>query len=187
MSAKTKTSWTNAAALALVAVAAVLLFVKNYQGPEQLRLLNVSYDPTREVYQEIDRSFVESFQKSTGSRISVEQSHGGSSKQARAVIDGGLAAYVVTLALPDADAAKHHSERAARAYLAYLFSDEAQEIFASEGYRPSNAAILRKYRKRLPHVVTFPVTLVAKDWDDAQEKYFGDNGVFNAIRLAKNG
>ena len=67
-------------------------------------LLNVSYDPTRELYQEIDAAFVRKWQAKTGEKVTIQQSHGGSGKQARAVIDG-LEADVVTLALAyDVDA-----------------------------------------------------------------------------------
>ena len=68
------------------------------QGPAAVELLNVSYDPTRELYQEVDRIFAEQWKARTGQTVSVRQSHGGSGSQARAVIDG-LAADVVTLAL----------------------------------------------------------------------------------------
>ncbi|MEC5215449.1 sulfate/thiosulfate-binding protein [Actimicrobium sp. GrIS 1.19] len=61
-------------------------------------LLNVSYDPTREFYQDINQSFAKQWLAKTGDKLSVKQSHGGSGKQARAVIDG-LDADVVTLAL----------------------------------------------------------------------------------------
>ncbi|MGD0473913.1 MAG: sulfate ABC transporter substrate-binding protein [Candidatus Velthaea sp.] len=307
--AKPGNTWTNIAALALVVVACGLLLSKNYQGHTQFELLNVSYGPTREVYQELDRNFIAKFRKDTGKLMRVDESHGGSSSQARAVADG-LAADVVTLALPsdidslrrsglvaenwerrfpnasqpyystivfvvrkgnpksihdwsdlttpgvevvtpdpktsgngrlsflaawgsvirrggttdqardlvtrlyrnvsvpgagardssnsfepggegdvqltweneairevgeshgeleivyppasiraepsvalvDADTAKHHSEKLATAYLTYLFSDEAQEVFARNGYRPSNPAILNKYKDRLPQI-----------------------------------
>src|SRR5262245_28799150 len=61
-------------------------------------LLNVSYDPTRELYQELNAAFVKQWTAKTGKTVVIQQSHGGSSKQARAVIDG-LDADVVTLAL----------------------------------------------------------------------------------------
>jgi sulfate transport system substrate-binding protein len=61
-------------------------------------LLNVSYDPTRELYQDVNAAFVKQYQAKSGKSVAVQQSHGGSSKQARAVIDG-LEADVVTLAL----------------------------------------------------------------------------------------
>ena len=61
-------------------------------------LLNVSYDPTRELYKEINPAFIKSWQSQTGETLTIQQSHGGSGKQARSVIDG-LAADVVTLAL----------------------------------------------------------------------------------------
>ena len=68
------------------------------KSASDVKLLNVSYDPTREFYQEFNTSFASSWKKKTGSNVTVDQSHGGSGKQARAVIDG-LQADVVTLAL----------------------------------------------------------------------------------------
>ncbi len=61
-------------------------------------LLNVSYDPTRELYQEFNKAFTKHWQEKTKEVVSIKQSHGGSGKQARSVIDG-LEADVVTLAL----------------------------------------------------------------------------------------
>src|ERR1039458_9816246 len=63
-----------------------------------LRLLNVSYDPTRELYQNINAAFAKQWKAKTGADVVINQSHGGSGSQARAVIDG-LQADVVTLAL----------------------------------------------------------------------------------------
>jgi sulfate/thiosulfate-binding protein len=67
-------------------------------------LLNVSYDPTRELYKAVNEAFIKEWKAKTGETVAIEQSHGGSSKQARAVIDG-LQADVVTLGLEaDVDA-----------------------------------------------------------------------------------
>ncbi len=65
---------------------------------KDIQLLNVSYDPTRELYVEFNKSFAAHWQSVTGDKVTVKQSHGGSGKQARSVIDG-LDADVVTLAL----------------------------------------------------------------------------------------
>jgi sulfate/thiosulfate transport system substrate-binding protein len=65
---------------------------------KDIELLNVSYDPTRELYVEFNAAFAKYWQVKTGDKVTVKQSHGGSGKQARAVIDG-LPADVVTLAL----------------------------------------------------------------------------------------
>jgi sulfate/thiosulfate-binding protein len=65
-------------------------------GPSTVHLLNVSYDPTRELYQELNKAFADNWKQKTGQSLTVEQSHGGSGKQARSVIDG-LQADVVTL------------------------------------------------------------------------------------------
>jgi sulfate transport system substrate-binding protein len=67
-------------------------------GAATLRLLNVSYDPTRELYDDYNKAFAAYWKAKTGDTVVVNQSHGGSGKQARSVIDG-LAADVVTLAL----------------------------------------------------------------------------------------
>src|SRR3954452_15653964 len=67
-------------------------------GGKPVTLLNVSYDPTRELYQDFNQQFARYWKEKTGQDVTVRQSHGGSGKQARAVIDG-LGADVVTLAL----------------------------------------------------------------------------------------
>jgi sulfate transport system substrate-binding protein len=67
-------------------------------GQERRELLNVSYDPTRELYRDVNASFARKWKAETGQDLEIRQSHGGSGKQARSVIDG-LAADVVTLAL----------------------------------------------------------------------------------------
>jgi sulfate transport system substrate-binding protein len=73
-------------------------------APKERALLNVSYDPTRELFQKLNAAFAKHWLERTGQRLTVNQSHGGSGKQARAVIDG-LEADVVTLALAyDVDA-----------------------------------------------------------------------------------
>ena len=65
---------------------------------EKVTLLNVSYDPTRELYKDINAAFAQEWKRRTGQDVEIKQSHGGSGSQARAVIDG-LEADVVTLAL----------------------------------------------------------------------------------------
>ena len=84
----------------LVAILAVLLLALTATtgARAQVTLLNVSYDPTRELYRDINRAFAVQFQKDTGQTISIRMSHGGSGSQARSVLDG-LPADVVTLAL----------------------------------------------------------------------------------------
>lgn len=67
-------------------------------GGQTIELLNVSYDPTRELYQEYNEAFARYWKEQTGDTVIINQSHGGSGKQARSVIDG-LEADVVTLAL----------------------------------------------------------------------------------------
>jgi sulfate/thiosulfate transport system substrate-binding protein len=345
MSAKSETRWTNGLALGLVVLAVGLVGFKHLDSGTvaKIQLLNVSYDPTRELYSELNPKFVDQYKKDTGNLVGVEQSHGGSSRQARSVADGSEAADVVTLALPsdieslhkrglvadnwqqrfghnsqpyystivfvvrkgnpknikdwtdlttpgievitpnpktsgngklsvlaawgsviyrggtedqardlvtkiyqnvsnlgtgardstttfefgkegdvhltweneairevaesngeleivyppvsiraepsvavvDANVAKHGTADAATAYLTYLYSDDAQELLAKDGYRPSNDDILKKHQAQLPNIDLFPVTVVAKDWNDAQEKFFGDNGIFDVIHPSK--
>jgi sulfate transport system substrate-binding protein len=85
-----------------IALSAMLLPTSVPAAPTQL--LNVSYDPTRELYEQVNAAFAKRWQAATKQPIAIKQSHGGSGKQARAVIDG-LPADVVTLALAyDVDA-----------------------------------------------------------------------------------
>jgi sulfate transport system substrate-binding protein len=77
---------------------AVTLSLASLATAETVTLLNVSYDPTRELYQDFNAAFAKKYKAETGKDVTVKQSHGGSGKQARAVIDG-LDADVVTLAL----------------------------------------------------------------------------------------
>src|ERR1700730_227275 len=89
-----------AAALALCALVVLLASCqgRSESNATRVTLLNVSYDPTRELYVDFNAAFARYWKAKTGQEVRVDQSHGGSSKQARSVIDG-LAADVVTLAL----------------------------------------------------------------------------------------
>jgi sulfate transport system substrate-binding protein len=111
-------------------------------------LLNVSYDPTRELYQDINRAFAKHWKAKTGDDVSVKTSHGGSGKQARSVIDG-LDADVVTLAL-----AYDIDEIAARARL--LPADWQQRL--PHRSSPTTSTIVLLVRKGNPKAI--------KDWDD---------------------
>ena len=119
----------NTFAICLVAVAAVLLGYGNYHLDRSAKLLNVSYDPIRELYAELNPRFINAYRDSTGHQVRIEQSHGGSSRQ--------------------------------------------------------NEAILREPHDHLPDIALFPITPVARDWDDAQTKFFGDNGIFHLIHPDK--
>jgi sulfate transport system substrate-binding protein len=93
----------------LVFAAALATIFTGRLFAKETKLLNVSYDPTRELYQDVNKAFADFWKNQTGEIVTVEQSHGGSGKQARAVIDG-LDADVVTLALAyDIDAVAEKS------------------------------------------------------------------------------
>jgi sulfate/thiosulfate transport system substrate-binding protein len=115
---------------------------------KEISLLNVSYDPTRELYQDINAAFAKQWQTKTGDRVTVQQSHGGSGKQARAVIDG-LQADVVTLALAyDIDAVSEKSSLLAADWQKRLPNNSA----------PYTSTIVFLVRKGNPKGI--------KDWDD---------------------
>jgi len=129
-------------ALALTGLSGML----SAQTPQTL--LNVSYDPTREFYVEFNAAFVKHWKAQTGQEVSIKQSHGGSGKQARSVIDG-LDADVVTLAL----------------------AGDIDALYANGGWIPKD------WQKRLPKnssPYTSTIVLVVrqgnpkgiKDWDD---------------------
>lgn len=110
-------------------------------------LLNVSYDPTRELYADLNQSFAAAYQKDSGSRVAIKQSHGGSGAQARSVIDG-LQADVVTLALAyDIDAI------ASRGLLA---KDWQKRL--PQNSSPYTSTIVFLVRKGNPKAI--------QDWDD---------------------
>jgi sulfate/thiosulfate transport system substrate-binding protein len=333
----------NVLGVAAIVVAAGLIGIHNLHhdnSPNQI--LNVSYDPTRELYAALDKSFVDQFRRQSGVTVEVKQSHGGSGRQAAEVIKGHEKADVVSLALPsDVDALRkrgliaadwqkrlpNHSvpytstivfvvqkdnplgiqdwpdlvkdgveivspnprtsgngklsvlaawgsvttrggtEQAAtdyvrqllshvkvadtgargaaitfatekvgdvhltwenealrevaenkdefqivyppvsilaepavawvdanlkdkklasyaKSYLEYLYTDAAQETVAQYGYRPLKPEILAKHADRLPPINLFPITAVAKSWYDAQEKFFGSNGIYDVVSSA---
>jgi sulfate transport system substrate-binding protein len=331
-------------AIGLVTIAALAIVAKNYQPHSEIQLLNVSYDPTRELYRELNQRFIARYEKETGHHVVVRQSHGGSSRQARAVVDGEQPADVVTLGLRsdiealhkrglvhdgwgsrlpnnsqpyystivfvvrrgnplgihdwpdlvrlpsveivtpdpkssgngklaalaawgaivsrggsedearsflkalydhtsfleqgargaatafaveklgdvhltwenealrevaeskgdlelvypkvsilaepavawvDANVATNKSEVPAKAYLEYLFTDAAQEIIAKFGYRPYKASILKLHADRFPDLNLFPITAIAKDWEDAQQRFFADNGIIETVYRPK--
>lgn len=320
-------------------LAGVLIGAKYTQGTPLNSLLNASYDPTRELYAALDPAFVKQYHDQTGTTVDVTRSHGGSSRQARNIIDGTTKADVVSLALisdvdalrkrgliaenwqqrlpnnsvpytstivfvvrkdnpkriadwpdlvkddvavvtpdprtsgngklsvlagwgsvttrggsdaqardylkalfghvaaadqgargaattftvqkvgdvhltwenealrevaaapnelqivyppvsikaepavawVDANVAGTRTEAYAKAYLNYLFTDQAQEVIAQHGYRPLKPELQAKYRAKLPGISLFPVTSIARDWDDASEKFFGTNGIVESV------
>jgi len=335
--------WLNIAALAAVAAAAALIFAGNVQSKAPARLLNVSYDPTRELYRDLNAQFLAQKERSGAGRTEIAQSHGGSSRQARLAISGELQPDVVTLGLPsdvdalrkrgqiaegwsarlpnqsrpyystivfvvrqgnpqairdwpdlikpgtevitpdpkssgngklaalaawgavvtrggsdddarqylkalyehapflvvaareagvafaveklgdvhvawenealrevaeskgalqivyppvsilaepsvawvDANVAKHGNTELAKRYLEYLFTDDAQETIARDGYRPFNPTVLARHAGTLPPLKLFTVSAVARDWDEAQNKFFADNGIIDTVYRPK--
>jgi len=80
---------------------------------------------------------------------------------------------------------KKGTEKIARAYLEYLYSDEGQELAAKHHFRPRNAAILAKYADRFPPLPLFSVEEIAGGWAAAQKTHFADGGVFDQIFARK--
>lgn len=91
--------WLNIIGVIAIVVAATALVVKNTPAPGANQLLNVSYDPTRELYAAIDQSFIPKYRERTGTTLDIKESHGGSGRQLRSVLDGSQKASVVSLAL----------------------------------------------------------------------------------------
>jgi sulfate/thiosulfate-binding protein len=91
--------WLNVLGVVAIVIAATAIVVKNLPDEGSNRILNVSYDPTRELYTALDRAFVAHYRTQTGVTLDIDQSHGGSGRQVRSVIDGSQKAHVVSLAL----------------------------------------------------------------------------------------
>ena len=133
-------------------ITAVVLFqgatVSFIAAAKDIELLNVSYDPTRELYEDYNKAFVQHWKEKTGDTITVSQSHGGSGKQARSVIDG-LSADVVTLALAyDIDAICQKAQLLPANWQTLLPNNSA----------PYTSTIVFLVRKGNPKQI--------KDWDD---------------------
>lgn len=117
-----------------------------------VHLLNVSYDPTRELYQDFNKAFAADWKKKTGQSVEIEQSHGGSGAQARAVIDG-LQADVVTLGLAgDIDAIVNNAH--------LIHPDWAARL--PQGSTPYTSTIVFLVRKGNPKGI--------HDWPDVVRK-----------------
>jgi sulfate/thiosulfate-binding protein len=84
----------------------------------------------------------------------------------------------------DANVARKGTATIAKAYLEFLFTPAAQAIAAAHGYRPIDPTVLAAHAARFPRIDLFPVTLLAKDWEEAQRKFFDDGGVFDQLTNA---
>ena len=142
-----KATLVRRAALVAASLAFGASWFPTHAGAADITLLNVSYDPTRELYQEFNKAFAADWKKKTGDTVTVKQSHGGSGKQARSVIDG-IDADVVTLALAyDIDAIAEKGQ----------LPKDWQKRFADRS-TPYTSTIIFLVRKGNPKGI--------KDWDD---------------------
>ncbi|MGH8658966.1 MAG: sulfate ABC transporter substrate-binding protein [Gammaproteobacteria bacterium] len=140
--------FTKETLLALAVLALALSLFNPIVAWAEVTLLNVSYDPTRELYEEFNAAFARHWKEKTGEDVAFQQSHGGSGKQARAVIDG-LEADVVTLALAyDIDAIAEKSGLLRKNWQSVLRHNSA----------PYTSTIVFLVRKGNPTKI--------KDWDD---------------------
>ena len=85
------------------------------------------------------------------------------------------------VALVDVNVDRHGTREVAEAYLKFLYTDEAQNIIGEHFYRPANEEIAKRFVSTLPPLKRFPVTEVALDWTDAQEKFFADGAIFDSF------
>ena len=85
------------------------------------------------------------------------------------------------VAVVDANVDRKGTRAAAEAYLKYLYTDEGQVTIAKHFYRPIDPKVLEKHHDLFPKIELFPITAVAKDWDEAQSKFFAEGAIFDAI------
>ncbi|ENQ3105608.1 sulfate ABC transporter substrate-binding protein [Bacillus cereus] len=151
--------WGKTSIRASILLSTVLLFsgcasttsTSKSESAKSIELLNVSYDPTRELYQDFNKDFAAYWKEKSGQSVTVKQSHGGSGSQARSVIDG-LEADVVTLALAyDIDAISKKK----------LLPEDWQKHLSNNS-TPYTSTIVFLVRKGNPKKI--------KDWDDLTRK-----------------
>jgi len=143
-----KTRISKIQAALLTGVAAILILGVRAHAQNQVTLLNVSYDPTRELYEDYNKAFTQYWKAKTGQTVVIQQSHGGSGAQSRAVIDG-LQADVVTLAL---------------AYDIDAISEKAKLLPANWQSRLPNSST--PYTSTIVFLVRKGNPKNIKDWDD---------------------
>jgi sulfate transport system substrate-binding protein len=138
-----KTNWKK-----LLALAVIVVVPEFATAQKEISLMNVSYDPTREFYAEVNTAFANQWKSEHGETVTIRQSHGGSGKQARSVIDG-LEADVVTLALAyDIDAIAEKGK---------LIATDWQKRLPNNS-TPYSSTVVFLVRKGNPKQI--------KDWDD---------------------
>lgn len=167
-----------------------------------LTITNVSYDPTREFYEEYNKVFADYYMAEYGKQIKVIQSHGGSGSQARSVVEG-CNADVVTLALEhdislivtpsvsilaqpsvavvDDNVKVNKTEELASEYLSFLYSKQAQRIAADYGYRPTDEEVLNEYSGKFNLTIKLDTIADYGGWTQAYKIYFDDGGWFDEI------
>jgi len=152
----TATNRTLKSILLVTAIMTVIVVVAgSAKASGKSTLLNVSYDPTRELYEEINPLFIQHWKEKTGATLTIRQSHGGSGKQARSVIDG-LPADVVTLALAyDTDEISSRTGKFPANWQSRLPSNSS----------PYTSTIVFLVRKGNPKGI--------KDWDDLVKEGVG--------------
>ena len=134
--------------LALITAATIILQSVPAQAADPIEILNVSYDPTREFYDDFNKQFIAYWKQKSGQDVTITQSHGGSGKQARSVIDG-LKADVVTLALAyDIDVIAEKGK---------LLSRDWQSAFPHNSSPYTSTIVFLVHKGNPKHI---------KDWDD---------------------
>lgn len=136
----------------------------------QATLLNVSYDPTRELYKDFNAAFNKHWQAKTGSRSSPPACR-------------SFAEPPVTVVDEVVD--KHGTRLTAQAYLDYLYSDKGQQIAARHYYRPSDAKVAKQYAGQFPKLKLLTIDDTFDGWQKAQKAHFADGGSLDQIYLKK--
>jgi sulfate/thiosulfate-binding protein len=85
----------------------------------------------------------------------------------------------------DANVKRKGTAAAAKAYLEFLYTEEGQKIIAKNFYRPIDPGVRQRYATEFPEIKLFPVTAVAKSWEDAYAKFFNDGGLFDSFYKPK--
>ena len=155
---------------------------------KEVTLLNVSYDPTRELYAEYNKLFAE---RNIGDVLLTWENEAAlmlkelGKDKIEVVVPSVSILAEPPVSVVDKVVDKRGTRKAAEEYLSFLYTPEAQELAVKHHYRPRNEEVMKKHEAEFPKLTLFTIDEVFGGWTKAQKTHFDDGGVFDSIYTKK--